>query len=198
MRSTDRWLRQFYAEVEDVRKILFTPGRTAKGAKRLLKQKREHWLTRLTRPTPTTAPGDFAILADWCNQLDSYWPGLFHCYSDPRLPGTNVAMERHIKEMKQWERVISRNPNPAVRFTRHAAINATVITHPQLPGADFLASRSTAELQTVTRVLKAQRRKQGVASLVRRDMDRFKRGIVARWKEACAPPQPEPTTAVSR
>ena len=37
VRSTDRWLRQFYAEVEDVRKILFTPGRTAKGAKRLLK-----------------------------------------------------------------------------------------------------------------------------------------------------------------
>lgn len=106
-------------------------------------------------------------------------------------------MERHIKEMKQWERVISRNPNPAVRFTRHAATNATVIAHPQLPGAEFLASRSTAELQAATKILKAQRRKQGVASLVRRDMDRFKTGIIARWKEAWGPPQPGPTKSVS-
>ena len=66
---------------------------------------------------------------------------------------------------------------------------ATVITRPHLPGAQFLATRSAADLRAATTSLKAQQRTQGVASLARRDMTRFKMRIIARWKEACGPPQ---------
>lgn len=177
-------MRQFYAEILDIRKFLFAKAQTAKGAKRLLRKKRERWLSRILRSASTADPEDGVIYATWCNQVDSYWPGLFHCYADPRIPNTNNDMERFIKEMKQLERFLSRNPNPAVRFLRNAATTALVVTRPELPGERFLASRTAADLRMAADVLLAQRKKFGAAQMVRRDVTKFAAHTVARWKEA--------------
>lgn len=126
------------------------------------------------------------ILAGWCNQTANYWPGLFHRYADPRIPGTNNTMERGIKETKQIIRVLARNPRPAVRFIRHGATIAMVTTRAELPGESFLASRSAEEWQSAEAALRAKRRRSGAALRARRNPEGFAHSVLERWKKACA------------
>jgi hypothetical protein len=169
-----------------VKRILFDKRQTVKGAKRLLRKMRERWVERMMRPQGTGDDREWAILGAWCNQTDNYWPGLFHCYADPRIPGTNNSLELFIKQMKQMVRLISRNPNPATRVIGQAATNAIAVTHPELPGKEFLASRSAAVMQQAESSLKGRRRKLGAALRIRRDVDGFVKSVQERWKEACA------------
>lgn len=169
-----------------MKRILFDKRQTVKGAKRLLGKMRKQWVERMMRPQSTGDERVWGILGTWCNQTDNYWPGLFHCYADPRIPGTNNSLEAFIKQMKQMVRLLSRNPNPATRFIGQAATNAIAFTHPELPGKDFLASRSAAVIQQAEASLKSRRRKLGAALRIRRDIDGFAKSVQERWKKACA------------
>jgi hypothetical protein len=140
----------------------------------------------MMRPHKTGDVQGFEILATWCNQTKNYWPGLFHCYADPRIPGTNNSLELFIKEMKQMVRLLSRNPNPATRVIRHAATNAIVVTRPELPGKEFLAKCSPQLLAKVEKSLKFRRRRNGAVLRVRRDVQGFANGVLERWKRVCA------------
>lgn len=169
-----------------MKRILFDKRQTVKGAKRCLRKMHERWVERMMRPQPSGDNREWAILGTWCNQTKNYWPGLFHCYADPRIPGTNNALEAFIKQMKQMVRLISRNPNPATRFIGSAAMNAIAVTHPELPGEDFLASRSASVMQQAEASLLGRRRKLGASLKVRRDVDGFAASVLERWKVACA------------
>ena len=75
-----------------MKRILFDKRQTVKGAKRCLRKMHERWVERMMRPQPSGDNREWAILGTWCNQTKNYWPGLFHCYADPRIPGTNNAL----------------------------------------------------------------------------------------------------------
>lgn len=172
-----------------MRHILFREQQTAKGAKRELLKLRDGWERRLR--SPRCDEQTRSILSAWCEQTDSYWPGLFHCYGNPHIPATNNGTEQLIKETKQLERLLSRSPKPAVRFIRHAATNAKVRGWPRLPGKEFLASRSIEQLRDAERQLRERRRQQGVQSRARRDIDGFAQEVLKRWKQSNDPPAPE-------
>jgi hypothetical protein len=104
-------------------------------------------------------------------------------------------MEQFINKQKQFVRVLARNPRPASRFIRHAADNAIVLTRPELPGKDFLASRSAAEMQQAEASIQAGRRQLGAARRIRRDIDGFASSVLERWKKACAERQAAEKTA---
>lgn len=131
------------------------------------------------------------VLEAWCDQTDSYWPGLFYSYGDYRVPGTNNGMERHIKDMKQLVRLLSRSPNPAARFITHAATNSIVGSRPVLPGEAFLAGRSTEDFKKAQQVLRSRRRKQSVHHQVRRNPAKFAEHFLERWKQSFLSPQSE-------
>lgn len=177
-------IHQFYDDIWNVREILFEEGQTAKGAKRRLRELRESWERRLRNPQSPEDIKAAGMFKAWCDQTYSYWPGLFHCYGDFRIPATNNEMERFIKEMKQLERKLSRNPNPELRFIRHAAINALLAHRPSLPDETFLASVSAHDWKAAEQSLAAQRRKLGLSRLIRRDPDRFADLILEQWKQA--------------
>ena len=184
MRHNEEWLRRFYAEIFEVKRILFAEGQTVKGAKRLLRKMRDRWVQRLLRSTNLSDDKDYEILGAWCNKTDNYWPGLFHCYSDPRIPGTNNGMEIFIKEIKQLERHLSQNPNPATRVIRHAATNAIATTRPELPGKEFLARCSPQLIAQAEASLKAKRKTLGAARYARRNIDAFAENALERWRRA--------------
>ena len=146
----------------------------------------QRWVDRMMHPQGPGDEREWDVLGGWYSQTDNYWPGLFHCYADPRIPGTNNTMEQFINQQKQMFRVLARNPHPATRFIRHAADTAIVDTLPELPGKDFLARRSAAEMQQAEASLRASQRKLGAAQRIRRDVDGFARGVLERWKKACA------------
>lgn len=129
-----------------------------------------------------------AVLAAWCDQTDSYWPGLFYCYGDYRIPGTNNGTERHIKDMKQLVRLLSRSPNPAARFISHAATNSMVGSRPTLPGEAFLASRSSEDIRNAEKQLRAKRGRQTVQRQVRRSPAKFAAEFLEQWKQSFDPP----------
>ena len=174
-----------------MQRILFLEeGQTAKGAKRQLKKLRKSWERRLLHPRCEDDINAAEMLNAWCEQTDSYWPGVFHCYGDFRIPATNNEMERFIKAMKQLERRLSGNPNPEMRFIRHAAINALVGTRPTLPGEDFLASVSREAWSEAEQRLARRQKKHGLSRLVRRNPERFCELLLERWKQSSqvAPP----------
>jgi len=86
-RDKEKWIRTFYADIWELHKILFGEGRTAKGAKRLMREMMRRWEKKL-RKLDHDDPGA-GVLAQWLKQTKSHWPGLFHCYADPRIPHTN-------------------------------------------------------------------------------------------------------------
>jgi hypothetical protein len=182
--TTGRAIHRFYDDIWTVQKILFKEGQTTKGAKHELYKLRKNWERRLASPRCEADLEAAEMLGAWCDQTDSYWPGLFYCYGDYRIPATNNEMELWIKEMKQLERRLSGNPNPAARFIRHAAINALLASRPRLPDETFLASRSEQEVKAAVRRLNARRRKLGLSHLVRRDPTRFAELVLERWKQS--------------
>lgn len=184
-RSEERALRRFYGDIWNVQKILFVKNQTKSGAKRQLGKLRKSWEKRLLNPKSRADIGDEPeeMLSNWCNQTDSYWPGLFHTYGDFRIPGTSNDIERHIKEMKQLVRNLSRNPNPAQRFIRHAATNAIVSSHPSLPDAAELAIRSTEQIAAAKKQLADRRRSLSATQLARRNPKKYREAFVERWKQ---------------
>jgi len=184
-RDDEKWVRRFYAEIYAVADVLFVKAKTTQGAKRLLREMREEWASQLTRVTSDADGRAWALLANWCNQTDNYWQGLFHCYADPRIPATNNDMEHLIKEMKQLERVLSRNPNPAIRFILHAATNALVTGRPSLPGADYLARCGADAMHQAETRLRADRKRRGVGWRAIRNFKDAKVSLLERWKLAC-------------
>lgn len=150
---------------------------------------RKTWETRLSSPIYKGQIVEHGILLGWCDLTDAYWPGLFHCYSDPRIPATNNELERHIKRMKQLERVFSSHANPAMRFISHAATNSKVTALPIIPDEKALARHTTQDIRDATKRLKASRRKHGVAQRIRRTPKTFIEELLVRWKTACPPPK---------
>ena len=156
---------------------------------------RKSWECRLRNPQCDADITSEKMLKDWCKQTDSYWPGLFHCYGDSRIPRTNNEMERFIKEMKQLERKLSRNPHPELRFILHAAINALLAHLPSLPDETFLVSLSEQEWKTPEQRLTKQRRKLGLSHLIRRKPERFAELILEKLKQSSTE---TPTTKTAR
>ena len=146
---------------------------------------KDKWASALKRAAIIDDEDAWIMLATWCEQTDNYWPGLFWCYSDPRIPATNNALEQLIKEMKQLERVLSRNPRPAIRFILHAATNALVTSRPQLPGADFLAQLGAEAIQKAEARLRSERKQRGVRWRAIRDFDGAKIRLLEHWEQAC-------------
>ena len=170
-------------DIRSVGEILFSEGQTKKGAKRLLLKLRKTWEGRLLHPECEEDIKAEPVLSKWCEQTDSYWPGLFHCYGDYRIPGSNNDIERFIKDMKQLVRVLSRNPNPAVRFITHAATNALLATRPVLPDEKTLASYSAEAMREATRQLQERRRAMGIQQQVRRSPHRFGEACLNRLRQ---------------
>lgn len=159
---------------------------------------KEKWASQLTQKATGLDEDSWTLLATWCNQTDNYWPGLFHCYADPRIQATNNDMERLIKKIKQLERVISKNPNPANRFILHAATNALVTGRPELPGAEFLARCDPAMILQTEACLRAQQKRRGVGWRALRNFEGAKEGLLEAWRLACAESDNAETQTASR
>ena len=174
-------IRRFYEDVWNVQKILFATGQTKSGAKRQLFKLRKNWEKRIASPRCSADLDAAEMLGDWCAQTDSYWPGLFHTYSDFRLPGTSNDIERHIKDNKQLVRKQSGSPNPARRFIRHGATNAVVTSRPVLPDKNDLASRSAGDWAVAKKELAARRKSHTALHLARRDPEKYRKRFLERW-----------------
>jgi hypothetical protein len=124
------------------------------------------------------------LLTDWCKITKSYWPGLFYCYSDHRIPQTNNELERLIKDLKRLERYLSKSPNPGKRFVRNAPINAHFINRRTLPGEEFLAKLNHGAIAAAKAALRVAGTKTGVLRGARRHYSRLLREIVALWGAA--------------
>jgi hypothetical protein len=177
--------------------ILFSDGQTKKGAKRLLQKLYKTWENRILNPRCDDDIKAEPVLSKWCEQTDSYWPGLFHCYGDYRIPGTNNDIERFIKDMKQLERALSKNPNPAMRFILHAARNALLSTRPVLPDEHFLAAQSEETMREAARLLREQSRTMGIQQQVRRSPKRFGESLLKRLRLLPLSPQDQSRPARS-
>jgi hypothetical protein len=185
VKGQDQFLRTYYADVRQVGHILFQEGQTAKGAKRLLRNMREKWeqqLNRLQRQPERLAE---SVLAAWCGTTDTYWAGLFHCYSNPYIPGTNNSTEQRIKDIKTFERVLAKNPKPAMRFLRHATINALFVGRDEeLPGEDFVASASREDVATAKALLRRTQGRWGTMRKARLQRTKLLGSLQERWKQA--------------
>jgi len=166
--------------------ILFKEGRTRKGAKRLLRELKRRWEKKLAR-LDSDDPGH-AVLRQWIKQTESHWPGLFHCYRDPKIPATNNAMEQSILRVKNLERRMANNPNPAVRFLRNAASTGIFLNRTSLPGEEFLARRSPQDLRQAAADLANRRQKFGAMQRARRDFTGELDRLEKLWKAASRGP----------
>lgn len=158
-----------------------------------MRELRKGWekeLRALQRKADTSAA---PILKEWIKLTNSYWPGLFHCYIDTRIPQTNNEMERFIKELKTLERRLSRMPKPALRFTRNAPVNATFANRRVLPGAEELARHSREDLERAKEAMRSNTKKLGVYRLARRNIDKALSRVLQLWSRGGqGPPSPKP------
>jgi hypothetical protein len=184
-RDDEERIRRFYEDIRDVADILFVKAKTTKGAKRMLRGMRAKWMSEANRYASCGDKEAWGMLMTWCNQTDNYWPGLFHCYADPRIPGTSNDIERLIKEMKQLERLLSRSPRPAARFILNAPTNALLTSHPELPGAAALARLGPDVLEQAEDRLRSERKRRGVGWRAIRNFKAAKASLLERWDDAC-------------
>jgi hypothetical protein len=131
-------------------------------------------------------------------QTDSYWPGLFHCYSSPCIPATNNDTEQFILLVKNLERRLANNPQPAVRFVRHAPVSALFIGRDEFPGADFIARCAVDGLPAAKALLALRRKKTGAMRRARKDFVGETDRLLERWKEASTGPPDVTIIAPSR
>lgn len=190
-RDDEERIRRFYEDIREVADILFVKAKTTKGAKRLLREMRAKWMSEANRYAASGDAEAWGMLMTWCNQTDNYWPGLFHCYADPRIPATSNDIERLIKAMKQLERILSRSPRPGTRFILNAPVNALVTSHPQLPEAESLANLGPRVLQQVEARLRSERTRRGIGWRATRNLKAAKVTLLTRWKDACKEPGPQ-------
>ena len=184
VKDEERYLRTYYADIRAVGKILFTEGQTARGAKRMLRKMTDAWEASLRNFSEDPKNPAAQVLASWGKTTASYWPGLFHTYSSPYIPGTNNSTEQTIKKSKSNERVFSGNPNPAHRFLRHAAINAIFIGMDELPGAEFLRSLTHEDIAKAKATLRSTSARWVIIHRARHRRAEHLNRLEERWKQA--------------
>lgn len=193
LRDKERWLRAFYGDIRKVGEILFREGKTKKERKRLLRELRFHWAAELTRlEEAEDEPGAF-FTSECIRLTDSQWDGLFHCYSNPRIPPTNNGTEALISQLKSLERVQGKNPSPGDRFINNAPSNALLGSLPKLPGAEFIASRTPQEIAEIRFQRKQAAHQTGVARLARQNLPKLAGKLIQRWsggRITSHPPEP--------
>lgn len=191
LRKKEAWLREYYKDIWTVGNILFTTGKSKRDRKQLLEKLRESWEKRLLELEGSPDKVGAHFLSECCRLTDDQWDGLFHCYSNPRIPATNNGSEQLNAMLKSLERVQAKNPNPGARFIRNAPINAAFVNRKQFPGKEFIATRNPEELAAVRSQRKAVAHKLGVARLARRDIKRLLDRLQERWR---SPPSQSPAT----
>lgn len=164
LKEQEEELRSLYAHIWKVGTVLYHEGQTSTKAKQQMRELVDEWNS--LRRNGGTREG---LYKSWVKLTDSLWPGLFHCYDDPRIPGDNNSTERAIRDLKNFERHFSQNPNPAKRFVRHADFLAAFLNCKRIPGLDFVASRTAEQVQKAKDTLKAQSLKASIMSRARRD-----------------------------
>jgi len=180
-----KWLREYYADVLEIGTILFHEGQTASGAKRQLRELSGRWEDQLAQLTASESDQEAAeLLNAWQGLMDSYWPGLFHCYGNPYLPATNNGTEKLIGQLKRLEQFLANNSRPASRFVRNAPHLALLVNRQQLPGEAFLASRRSEDFRKAKAYLQARRERAGMASRARADFSGVLKGLEERWNNS--------------
>jgi hypothetical protein len=151
----------------------------------LLRELRQSWESRLLQLDQSPDKPAALFLSECCRLTDDQWEGLFHCYSNPRIPQTNNGTEQLIAQLKSLERMLASNPSPGGRFIRNAPINALFTNRRRFPDQTFIGTRSPEEMAATRRNRKAAAHKAGVARLARRDLPKLLEQFKARWM---APP----------
>lgn len=178
----EEWIRLFYDDIWTVGEILFSADKTKKERKRLLHQLREDWENEIARLEHGPDEAGRFFLAECCRITDEQWAGLFHCYSNPRIPPTNNGTEQLILVLKNQERMQAKSPNPGARFIRNAPIRALFINRQRASDEAFIGSRSREQMDQARCRLRTVSRTTGVARLARRDLPRLLDRIKQRWR----------------
>lgn len=178
----EEWIRLFYEDIWTVGEILFSEKKTKKERKRLLRKLRDDWEDELARLEQAPDAAATSFLAECCRITDEQWEGLFHCYSNPRIPATNNGTEQLILYLKSQERIQARSPNPGARFIRNAPIKALFVNRRKVSSESFIASRSQDQMNEARRQLKTVSRTTGVARLARSDLPRLLDRVTKRWR----------------
>lgn len=198
LREKEEALRLYYEDVWELGEILFSEGKTTKQRKTLLRKLRQGWeeeLQRIEEQPERKAVRRF--FAEACRLTDDQWEGLFHCYSNPKIPNTNNGTEQLIAELKNQQRQLARNPSPGARFIRNAPTAALFVNQKNLPGAEFIGSSTPEQMAEVRDRLRHSSRQAGVARLARRDLPLLTSRIKARWRNTSIAPPTNPTMAES-
>lgn len=186
-------LRCYYDDIWSIGDTLFGEGKSRQQRKHLLEEMRKNWeleLQKLDAASEKDALG-VEFLAECCRITDEQWVGLFHCYVNPRIPGTNNGTEQLIATLKSLERVLSRNPNPGARFIRNAPVMALFVNQQRPPGAAFIGTRGPEDMARVRRQLRAGARVGGVAKLARQNLPLLLSRIIKGWNvTSTGPPGP--------
>ena len=193
VKDREQWLRKFYADVFELGHILFgDPGQSAPRAKQQIRELRGRWKVQVAN---LKAKGDeraVSVLSNWEGTTETYWDGLFHCYTYPRIPATNNGTEQLIAHLKTLERVLAKNPNPAVRFLRNAAVNAMFVNRETMPDKEFIASRTAEDFARAKAATKGQAKKTGIMRKARKNIKGLMNQLLTEWDEATTgPPRPE-------
>ena len=199
LRTKEKWLRVFYADVWAVGEILFGQGKTKSERKRLLRKLQEKWVKNMMRLDRLPGPEHPAMpfLVEAFRVTDEQFDNLFHCFSNPRIPGTNNGTEQLIAHLKSLERQLAKNPNPGARFIRNAPSTALLVNLKVLPGEQFIGTRTPEQLAQVRVELKEASRQAGIAMLARRDLPELMSRIKKRWKGSALPPPVPPIMSSS-
>lgn len=184
-------LRAYYADIWKLGEILFQKGLSQKRRKALMRELKQSWereLNELRADYPQDPHCEFFSAA--CRLTDSQWPGLFHCYAHPNIPGTNNTTEQFIAELKSQERVQAKTPNPAARFIRNAPITAIFNNRPSLPGEELVASASLEQITRAKELQKNLTHRTRIQRWARRDMQKLLDHVAKRWNNS----SPDPPT----
>lgn len=193
LRTREKWLRIFYADVWAVGDILFGQAKTKSERKLLLRKLQEKWVKNMMRLDRLPAPHPaMPFLVEAFRITGEQFDNLFHCFSNPRIPGTNNGTEQLIAHIKSLERQLAKNPNPGARFIRNAPPTALLAKLKVLPGELFIGTRPPDQLAQVRADLKEASRQAGIAKLARRNLPELMRRINKRWRgSALSPPTPQ-------
>ena len=185
LKSDEEWLRLYYPDILELGRILFADGQTSSKAKKLLGKLTEKWKTELADlQEDKDEPETEELLKGWLKQAASYAPGLFHCYANPYLPGTNNDMEKFIGDLKKLEQFLANNSRPASRFVKNAPIHAIVFNRKQLPGLEFINSRRREDIKRAKAYLETRRKRASIAYRARRDFSGTVKSIREQWEAA--------------
>ncbi len=190
LRETELWLRKYYEEISNLGEIFFGKNRSAKSRQNLLLERYDDWERQLTELVAEATDPRRIFLEEARRFTDEQFEGLFHCFINPHIPGTNNGTEQLIKRLKSDERTQSKMPNPGERFINNAPISALFITQENVPDEAFIASRTREEMTQARTALKQTRHRTGVARLARSDLPKLLDRVKKRWALRSAPPPP--------